>query len=116
METRKNQAERHRLRVPVPVERIPSQNARPHFLGYAHDVSRTGLFLQCVLPPPVGTRMRLRLSLPGDQRTVIAGSAHVVWVREYRGWRAPPAGVGLQLDDMDDGARRAWTSFCQTVP
>ncbi len=59
----------------MPVERIPSEHARPHFLGYARNVSESGIFLQCPLPPPVGTHLSLKLNLRGPYGTLIAGSA-----------------------------------------
>jgi hypothetical protein len=100
----------------MPVERIPSEHARPHFLGYARNVSESGIFLQCPLPPPVGTHLSLKLNLPGPNGTLIAGSAEVRWVRDYQGWESPPAGMGVWLGGLPPSAEHAWSSFCRSFP
>lgn len=113
MRERRSPAERHVLPVPLPVERIPSVHARPHFLGYARNVSESGIFLQCPLPPPVGTHLSLRLTLPGKAGPLVARRAEVRWVREYQGWESPPAGMGVQLGGLEDTAEDTWASFCR---
>ena len=117
MEQTESPAPRHRLREPLPITRIPCESASPHFLGYARNVSETGLFLQCPLPPPPGTRLTLRLQLPGDGPVIEARGATVVWVREYKGWRCDPAGAGVHLaSSLEDGEREAWAAFCRKLP
>ncbi len=100
----------------MPVERIPSTHARPHFLGYARNVSESGIFLQCPLPPPVGTHLSLRLSLPGRGGALVARRAEVRWVREYKGWESPPAGMGVRLGGLGNTEEDAWSAFCRTLP
>ena len=75
-------------------------------LGYAGNVSETGLFLECPLPPPAGTRLTLELKLPGD-RNVVARGARVVWIRNER--RRP--GMGIALAELDHSER--WLRFCR---
>ncbi len=116
MRERRTPASRHVLPVPMPVERIPSEHARPHFLGYARNVSESGIFLQCPLPPPVGTHLALLLNLPGTGGALVARSAEVRWVRDYRGWEAPPAGMGVSLGGLGPSAERAWSVFCRALP
>ena len=116
MRNRRVQAKRHVLTVPMPVERIPCEDERPHFLGYARNVSKGGIFLQCPLPPPVGTRLSLRLNLPGAGGALGARDAEVRWVRSYRGWEAPPAGMGVQLGELAPPTARAWSLFCARLP
>lgn len=106
---------RHVLPHPLRVERVPSQDSPPHLLGFAQNVSRSGAFLQCLLPPPVGTQLTLRFRLPGGDRAIVSGCARVVWSRAHVGRPGPPAGVGVQLVDLPQGSRQVWERFCASL-
>jgi hypothetical protein len=115
MEAPDRAAPRHILRQPVAVERVPGSDAPPHLLGYARNVSATGMFLQCPLPPPPGTSMKLRVDVPGEAEIVVVDRAQVVWVREYDSWSKLPAGMGVHLDAMRPSAEIKWADFCRTL-
>jgi len=104
-------APRHTLRAPLRVERIPAPAAPPHLMGFASNVSETGLFIECVLAPPVGTHLALQLELPGEPEPIVVRRARVVWNRGQRA-DSRPVGAGITISDLDPGARRAWTRFC----
>ena len=106
-------ARRHILRQAVAVERVPGSDGPAHLLGYARNVSQTGMFLQCPLPPPPGTSMALRVDVSGE--AVVIDRAEVVWVREYDSWSKLPAGMGVHLDRMPPTSETAWSDFCRTL-
>ena len=112
MQYRQRPSPRHVLPHPLRVERVPSADAPPHLLGFAQNVSQGGAFLQCLLPPPVGTQLSLRFQLPGDDRAIVSGGARVVWSRSHVGRPGPPAGVGVELLNLPTGSRRVWERFC----
>jgi uncharacterized protein (TIGR02266 family) len=101
------------LRTPLSVERKPTDHADPHFLGYARNVSESGIFLQCPLPPPVGTHMQLLLGVPGQPDRLCASRSEVVWVREHRAEQSLPAGMGVRLQGMDASVEQAWSDWCR---
>jgi uncharacterized protein (TIGR02266 family) len=72
------------------------------------NVSLGGVFFEQTIPHPLGTRVRLRFSLPGHAAPVVT-TAEVV--------NAPPAkdtlGVGLRFVDLDDAARAALQDFLE---
>ena len=105
-------APRHRLSDPLRVERIPAPEAPPHLLGFASNVSETGLFLECALPPPVGTHLALRLELPGEPDPITVRRARIVWMRGQRA-DSRPVGAGVIISDLDPLARLAWKRFCR---
>ena len=97
------------------MERVPSRDSPPHLLGFAQNVSQGGAFLQCLLPPPVGTLRSLRFQFPGGDRAIVSGCARVVWTRAHVGRPGPPAGVGVQLVDLPRGSRQVWERFCASL-
>ena len=104
-------APRHQLCAPLRVERIPAPEAPPHLLGFARNVSETGLFIECALPPPVGTRLALKLELPGESEPIVVRCARIVWQRGQRA-ESRPAGAGVMISELDRNAGRAWRRFC----
>lgn len=105
-------APRHTLETPLLVERIPARDAPAHLLGFARNVSESGVFLQTPLAPPVGTSLRLRLRLPGGKLAVTAERARVVWIRDRASWREA-AGMGVQLLGLAPEERHNWCEFCR---
>lgn len=105
-------ARRHLLTDPLRVERVPSPNSSSHLMGYASDVSETGMFVQCALPPPAGTTMTLQVRMESDDELVVR-RARVVWVRDRSTAPYEPTGVGVALSTMEDGSRERWVEFCR---
>lgn len=108
-------AHRHVLPDPLPVQRVPGADSPPHLIGFVRNVSRTGMFLQCPLPPPVGTRMSLRLRLPGEAQELVVERSQVMWVREFERAEPRPAGMGLRLIGMDPRNEQVWRRFCRKL-
>ena len=104
-------APRRALHPPVRVENVPS-GRRPSFLGYAANLSETGLFVQCVNPRPEGTRLRVRLHLPMCEGGPLVAEAEVRWTRGYSGKLGPSAGMGLALMDLPDDITKRLREYC----
>jgi hypothetical protein len=102
---------RHTLRAPLRVERIPAPEAPAHLLGFASNVSETGLFIECALVPPVGTHLALKLELPGEPEPIVLRRTRIVWKRGQRA-DSRPVGAGVTISDLDPSARLAWRRFC----
>lgn len=81
-------------------------------MGFASDVSETGMFVQCALPPPPGTTMTLQVRMGSDPELVVR-RARVVWVRDRSTAPYEPMGVGVALSAMEDGSRERWVEFCR---
>lgn len=106
METSEKPAPRRSLQPPLRVESLSAPELGPRFLGYAANLSETGLFVQCSNPKPPGTRMELRLHASrGCDAATLCCEAEVRWSRGYGGKRAPTPGMGLQFLNLDDLVR-----------
>ena len=105
-------ARRHWLMDPLRVERVPSPTASSHLIGFASNISETGMFVQCALPPPPGTKMTLQVRIQDGDRVTVRG-ARVVWTRDRTTARYEPCGVGVELHRMKDGSRERWVDFCR---
>ena len=111
-------APRRRVRTPFRVEILSRLDDTLRFLGYGSDVSETGLFVQCSNPRAEGTRLQLRLHLPGARPgsvrgDPIGGEAGVVWARRCRGRNHATSGMGIQLARLDMGAAIMLQEFCR---
>lgn len=104
-------AQRCRFRIPRPVEILPDQAARPRFLGYAANLSETGMFVQCAVPRPAGTRFSLKVHLPGLPHGLICQEVEVIWTRGYAGANGPAPGMGTRFVKLDARAVQAVRSF-----
>ena len=98
METSPAPAVRSAIERPLRVEGLSAPRARPHFVGYAANLSETGIFVQSSKPRPVGQVIKLVIQLP----SAVGGgplelAAQVRWVRGYGGNRGPAAGMGMKL-------------------
>jgi len=104
---------RRTLRVPLPVQSLsPGEAGPPSFLGYLWNVSETGVFVQCTNPRAVGTRLALRLRLPGLEERLHCDSAEIVWSRALAHSDASVVGMGLRFLDLDGDSRAALRDFC----
>jgi hypothetical protein len=100
-------AQRCRFRVPRPVEILPDKESRPRFLGYAANLSETGMFVQCSVPRPPGTRFALKVHLPGVPDGLVCREVEVIWTRGYAGANGPAAGMGTRFVTLDPLAAQA---------
>lgn len=75
------------------------------FVGYAENISRSGLFLSASNPPAVGTTFPVEFVLP-DNRTLVQCTCRVVWQHRYTSSGRPSVGVGVEFIDLD-GLKRS---------
>ncbi len=95
------------------MELLPEADPRPRFLGYAANLSETGMFVQCTVPRPPGTRFALRVHLPGHPGGLFCREVEVIWTRGYSGASGPPAGMGTRFVSLDPSAAQAVLRFIQ---
>lgn len=70
------------------------------FVGYAENISRSGLFLSAANPPAVGATFPVEFVLP-DNRTLVQCTCRVVWQHRYTTSGRPSVGVGVEFLDLD---------------
>ncbi|HTO71680.1 MAG TPA: PilZ domain-containing protein [Myxococcota bacterium] len=104
-------AKRRKLLPPLRIECARGAGRRNHFLGYAANVSETGVFVQSLAARPPGTRLRLVMHLTRAEEP-ISTEAEVRWVRGYGGKRAPSAGMGLRFLGMRPSDRSILQAMC----
>jgi len=63
--------------------------------AYVTNISRSGAFLKCPTPMPVGTKVALRFTVIGDEVETISGIGEVVRVQN------DPSGMGVVFTDLD---------------
>ena len=78
----------------------------------ATNISAGGLFLKSDEPLPVGTPIKLQLSLP-DTESQIVVEAEVVRVQTKPPDGSCPSGMGLKFTKLDNQGRKAIKSFVQ---
>jgi hypothetical protein len=105
-------AKRRQLRPPLRIECARTGTQKPYFLGYAANLSETGVFVQSLATRPAGTRLRLLLYVPSAPGGVIASDAEVRWVRRYAGKRSPSAGMGMRFFGLRAPDRTVLQNLC----
>ncbi|MBW2282840.1 MAG: PilZ domain-containing protein [Deltaproteobacteria bacterium] len=106
-------AMRRTLRVPLPVQSLSLGEAGPpSFLGYLWNVSETGVFVQCTESRAVGTRLALRLRLPGLEERLHCDAAEIVWSRAFASGGSTVVGMGLRFVNLDVSSRATLRDFC----
>ena len=105
-------AKRALLRPPLRIECAREGRAGTHFLGYAANLSETGVFVQCLALRPVGTKLRLLLHMAGSKGPEIQTDAEVRWTRGYKGKRAASAGMGLRFTSLKPSDRSILQAMC----
>jgi hypothetical protein len=108
-------AKRRLLRPPLRIECAREGGRGTHFLGYAANISETGVFVQSLAPRPPGTRLHLVLHLGGANGARICSDAEVRWCRGYGGKKGPSAGMGMRFTGMRPADRTALLASC-SVP
>lgn len=109
-------ARRAVLRPPLRIECAGESSRGPHFLGYAANLSETGMFVQSLALRPPGTKLRLVLHLAGSKGPEIHSEAEVRWTRSYQGKRAASAGMGLRFTTLKPSDRSLLAAVCNTPP
>jgi uncharacterized protein (TIGR02266 family) len=84
------------------------------FTGLTQNISEGGIFVATIHSPPVGTRLQLRLTLPGDD-TPIDVTVEVRWVKEPRDWHSAEKGLGLQFVDLAPEAQARVQHFIESM-
>lgn len=93
---------RRATRAPLIVEKIPCEDGRKTFFGYAKDLSRGGLFIATVKPREPGEEFTIELTLPKPVSFTLRCLCQVVWKRHFeRNGRYEP-GMGLRFIDLPD--------------
>ncbi len=87
-------------RLPVDVK-VDYRTVGSFITDYTKDLSKGGIFIKTSLPLEVGTRVRLRLTLPdGDAPFALDGV--VKWVSTLREREKHPSGMGVEFVDFSD--------------
>jgi uncharacterized protein (TIGR02266 family) len=94
----KNQ--RRNLRVPLIVEKIPCDDGRKTFFGYARNISRGGLFIATVSPREPGDQFDLQVTLPASAGFTLRCRCEVVWKRRFEQGQKHEPGMGLRFLDL----------------
>ncbi|MEW6681855.1 MAG: PilZ domain-containing protein [Nitrospirota bacterium] len=87
-------------RAPVMVLEVRGKSYDKIFVGYAENISRSGLFLSAANPPAVGSTFPVEFVLP-DNRTLVQCTCRVVWQHRYTTSGRPSVGVGVEFLDLD---------------
>jgi hypothetical protein len=98
-------APRQRLVPPLRVECVGDPSRGPRYLGYASDLSSTGLFLQTAAVREPGTRLKVKIHVVREGRPVYA-EVEVRWSRNYRGFPGPCTGMGVAFVELGGRERR----------
>lgn len=72
---------------------------------HSANLSVSGMFIKTSSPLDPGTRFELRFSV-GDDVTVIAATAQVVWIRRQDSGPRQPAGMGVRFLELDQMSRQ----------
>ncbi len=88
--------------------------ARARYLGYAQDLSASGLFVQTTRPRQPGTRIEFRLHLPGSGTEPVGCVGEVVWTRGYGGRLGPAPGMGIRFLELDARAFDTLARLCRS--
>jgi type IV pilus assembly protein PilZ len=82
--------------------------------GLPMDMSDGGVFVATHRPLPVGTRVRVAMTLPGEADPVMA-TGQVTWTRPHLEGSDAPAGVGVFFVDVEEEAIAKVRRFTKTV-
>lgn len=86
----------------APLElRVHYRTTGSFLVSYTVNLSRGGLFVETDDPLPEGSRVTLRLEVPGAEREVET-TALVVWVRRETNEIGEPPGMGMRFERADE--------------
>jgi hypothetical protein len=77
----------------------------PRYLGYASDLSSTGLFLQTAALRLPGTRLKVKIHARRRGRPIYA-EIEVRWSRGYGGLPGPSTGMGASFVELGGRERK----------
>lgn len=80
---------------------------------YKRDLARSALFLKSSKPPPIGTKMRINLTLPSDTLIILSGSVTQHVPKGGMSGRGP--GIDIGLDTIPQSAMWLIESALSTV-
>ena len=87
-------------RIPYTVE-VRYRTASSFLFAYSVNLSKGGLFIETTELLPLGSKLTLKLTIPGTGTYDVEG--HVSWVREQASPEGDaPVGMGLEFDGVDD--------------
>ena len=89
---------RSQTRVPIDMW-VEEQAENASYFQHSGNVSSGGLFLENTMPHPVGTRVRLRFTLPGESGDITT-AAEIVKIET-----APVLGMRLKFVDLPADAQ-----------
>jgi len=98
------------IRIPVAVTEVKICDEKKCFLGYARNVSLTGIFVQADTPKDVGEECDVEFIIPTTNRDVHV-RCRVIWNRMFSEAGDYEPGMGLRFEDLDPDAEReieAW--------
>lgn len=82
--------------------------------GLVPDMSEGGVFVATHRDLPVGTIVRVEVSLPSEKEPVVA-EGEVDWTRAYNDGSEVPPGVGVRFVQLTDDARAKILRFIENV-
>jgi type IV pilus assembly protein PilZ len=78
------------------------------------NISAMGIFVCTVMPPPVGTHLRLSFAPPGTDPFVLEGA--VVWInRVKKNGDNPNPGMGIRFVSLTPAARERLVEVIKTI-
>lgn len=79
---------------------------------WMENISKGGLFVLSDDPPPLRSRVSVRLTVPGGELSLSAEVVHVVSAADAQAWGTVP-GVGLQFVALGDKQKKALNDYCE---
>jgi uncharacterized protein (TIGR02266 family) len=107
---------RSTLRTPLIVERIPCDDGRKTFFGYARNLSRGGVFIPTVSPREPREQFELHMTLPASAGFTLSCRCEVVWRRRFERQARHEPGMGLRFLDLPAETADALERWLATLP
>jgi uncharacterized protein (TIGR02266 family) len=86
-----------------------------YFLSKLENISTGGAFIRTRQLHPVGTSVRVRFRLPGDEEP-IESEGKVIWIYEQPGDEEPnSSGMGVQFTQMEEENRDRIADFVASI-
>ena len=99
-------------RAPVTV-RVDYATIDAMFSEFSRNINEGGLFIETETPLVLEEQVQLHFRLPGVEDPFKV-SGRVAWVREVGGAEGPP-GMGVEFENLDEGARRQIDEIVQSL-
>jgi uncharacterized protein (TIGR02266 family) len=101
-------SDRHHERIPVALE-VEYRTAGAFLVAYSSNLSKGGIYLETDTPPPIGTELALKFTIPAMGKGG-AGAPLLIEVRGLVAWvrtaaqaavDGKPAGMGVEFEHLD---------------